>query len=66
MLKGRAYDKKITTLYLLTETAVDYFLKLGFSISERIDAPKEIVRTRQFDELCPSTAKIMRLDIAGN
>ena len=49
----------VTTLYLLTETAEEYFELLGFAIMDRADVPKSIKNSKQFSFLCPSTAKLM-------
>jgi amino-acid N-acetyltransferase len=47
------------TLHLLTTTAREYFLKKGFR-DERRDQGPELIRTsREFSELCPSTAVYM-------
>jgi len=66
LLENRAHDRGIITLYLLTETAAGYFLKLGFSVNEREKIPQAIIKTKQFSELCPSTAKVMCRDIVRN
>ncbi len=66
LLEKQAYTKKIRRLYLLTETATDYFMKLGFSVMARSETPDSIARTRQFRELCPLSAKVMYRNIAAN
>jgi len=58
-----ANDRGVNTLYLLTETAADYFRKLGFSVNSRAETPEAIAATKQFSELCPSTAEVMSRDI---
>ncbi len=63
LVEGRAYDLGINSLYLLTETASEYFVKLGFSVKNRAEIPEAIIETKQFSELCPSTAKVMYCDI---
>ncbi|KTG08139.1 hypothetical protein AUR64_00760 [Haloprofundus marisrubri] len=51
-----AATEGVETLYLLTETASDYFESLGFEHCERSDAPEAIRETTQFAELCPASA----------
>jgi len=46
---------------LLTETASAFFQKFGYEIIDRQTAPKEIRMTSEFQELCPDSAKLMRL-----
>jgi amino-acid N-acetyltransferase len=59
------YSQKngIKTLHLLTNTAKDYFLKTGFSVTHRDNAPVEISKSREFEGLCPVTSTYMILDI---
>lgn len=49
----------MSALYLLTTTASGYFKNLGFSECNRMDCPESIRHTRQFSELCPSSAVTM-------
>ena len=56
----------IKEAYLLTETATDYFKKLGFTLKERASLPEAITITKQFRELCPSTAIIMFNELSIN
>ena len=46
----------VTTLYLLTTTASEYFSKLGFQVLDRSRVPAEIGATEEFRSLCPGTA----------
>ncbi len=66
LLEGRAYGGGINTLYLLTETTEKFFKSLGFSFKKRDEIPEAISKTKQYSELCPSSAKVMCRDIAGN
>jgi N-acetylglutamate synthase-like GNAT family acetyltransferase len=50
--------------WLLTNTAAAFFASLGFTPSAREFAPPEIAATKQFTELCPASAKLMRREIA--
>jgi len=58
-IENGAYSLGINTLYLLTESATEYFKKLGFVIKKRSETPKSIMQTKQFKELCPSSAAVM-------
>ncbi len=49
----------VKTLHLLTNTAKDYFLKKGFTVNSRTNAPYEIINTAEFESLCPSSSTYM-------
>lgn len=59
LLGSKISHAGINAIYLLTETATDYFIKLGFTIIDRTNIPNAVKETRQFKELCPSTAIVM-------
>jgi len=59
LVEKRALDLGVKFLYLLTESADEYFSSFGFSLKERNDVPLLIMKTKQFKDLCPSTAKVM-------
>ena len=48
-------------LYLLTNTADQFFTKLGFEPIARQSAPATMQRTTEFTSLCPDSAICMRL-----
>lgn len=52
-------ENGIKTLHLLTNTAREYFLKNGFSVKGRSDAPDVILGTMEFKSLCPSSSTYM-------
>ena len=58
-IEHKAYELGLNTLYLLTESAVEYFAKLGFIVKERTDIPVSVMNTKQYKALCPSTAILM-------
>jgi GNAT superfamily N-acetyltransferase len=62
-LVAEARKRGLKDAYLLTETAVPFFAALGFAPCAREAAPPEIAATQQFAELCPASAKLMRLEI---
>ena len=63
IIRQRAFDSGVTRIYLLTETAIDYFNKLNFKDVKRSDVPDSIKNTKQFKEFCPSSAVVMYSDI---
>ena len=54
-------------LFLLTTAAAGFFERLGYQGLSRAEAPAALRATRQFAQLCPATAQVMRkrLDDAG-
>ena len=65
-IEDKAYGLGINTLYLLTESAAEYFKKLGFIIQKRSKVPESVMKTKQFKELCPSSAVVMCREISGS
>ncbi len=59
-LLAQAPARGYRSVYLLTETAADYFEKTGFRRIERAGVPESIAATRQFTALCPDGAVCMR------
>lgn len=55
-----ALSEKIIELYLLTETAEEFFSKQGFESIDRNTAPQIIKSTSQFSTLCPDDASVMK------
>jgi len=51
-------------LVLLTETAPDFFKRLGFRTISRAFAPEEVKTSAEFQGACPDSAILMRLDLA--
>ena len=62
-IKAHALLNGVKDFYLLTTTARDYFLRLGFFEMERDQAPSAILNTEEFQSLCPSTAACLKLNI---
>jgi amino-acid N-acetyltransferase len=58
-LLHRAEAQGTTNVYLLTETAHDYFSRIGFSDVERNNVPQEIRLSSEFSNVCPVTAACM-------
>jgi amino-acid N-acetyltransferase len=55
----RALEQKIQSIFLLTETAHDFFLKEGFSDISRDEVPANIKASTEFSFVCPASAKCM-------
>ena len=55
-----ALSEKIIELYLLTETADEFFSRQGFELIDRDTAPQIIKSTPQFNTLCPGDARVMK------
>ncbi len=58
-LESTATDRGIETLFLLTTTAAGFFANREYLEVDRDDVPDAIRRTREFEELCPSSATCM-------
>jgi len=55
-LLEQARSQGRAAVYLLTETAAEYFENLGFRLVARAQVPDVIASTRQFSSLCPDSA----------
>jgi len=55
-----ASEMNMRELYLLTDSAQEFFENLGYTRVERVHAPAEIRRSREFAELCPSSSLLMK------
>jgi len=63
-LVSRAHELGLRDLYLLTESAEDFFAKQGFVPIGRGDVPPEIRATPEFRAQCPESAVAMRFPLA--
>jgi C_GCAxxG_C_C family probable redox protein len=61
-LVSMAQDEHIDRIYLLTETASDYFGAMGFSAVARDKVPAQVAATPQFSRLCSRNATLMVRD----
>ena len=55
----------IRDLYLLTETAIDWFPRLGYAVVPRDEAAAAVGRSIEFTTACAETAVAMRRQLAG-
>jgi amino-acid N-acetyltransferase len=60
---AQAKLRSIRKLFLLAIDAASFFERIGFEHLPHAAAPQEVRATREFSELCPSTARLMELDL---
>lgn len=58
-----ARERGVRELWLLTDTAADYFARRGFARTDRASAPRAMQDTTEFREMCPSSAVCMRKQV---
>ena len=58
-VENYAIRNNINEVYLLTQTAEAFFIKLGYKIIPKEDAPESIKNTTEFKTLCPDNATLM-------
>jgi amino-acid N-acetyltransferase len=56
---GLARQLCVSNVYLITETARDYFLRHGFCVIERSEVPESVRTSVEFTQVCPDTATVM-------
>ncbi len=50
----------VSDVYLLTTTAVQWFPRFGFVVTERESVPASLAATVEFTKACPASATVMR------
>ena len=58
-VEASARNRGVASLLLLTETAADFFGRLGYSEIARVDVPQRIRNSAEFRDLCPQSARCM-------
>jgi amino-acid N-acetyltransferase len=58
-LVSLAEARRMNALYLLTQTAEDYFPRFGFERVAREGVPADIAETLEFKSCCPASAVAM-------
>lgn len=58
--EARAADLGLRELWLLTETAADWFPGLGYEAADRASAPAGVAASHEFVAACPASAVAMR------
>ncbi len=62
-LMNKLYPQNFEAYYLLTETAISFFERFGFTEISRENVPIEIKSTNEFKHICPTTAIVMKKEI---
>ena len=62
-LLSHAADQGVREIYLLTDSADRFFERIGFQKIARENAPESIRTHKQFTELCPDSAIVMRKEM---
>lgn len=62
-LKMLAGQQGIRDLFLLTETAPEYFIRQGFKKITRDEVPEEVKQSSEFSQVCPASAIVMKKSI---
>ena len=58
-LVRQAKNSQINNIFLLTETAKDFFTKKGFTIVSRDEVPANVRASSEFTDVCPTSAICM-------
>lgn len=62
-LLNQAASRDIKAVYLLTETAHEFFQRKGFRDVLRDQVPEEVRSSAEFSHLCPTSAAVMMLPL---
>jgi len=62
-MEKEALSQGVTTLYLLTTTANDFFERHGYTVISRENVPESIKSSSEFSSICPSTAIVMKKEL---
>lgn len=62
-IEGLAKTEKLSAIYLLTETAPDYFFRKGYRVINRSSVPSEVQQSTEFSHVCPVSAIVMKKPI---
>lgn len=62
-LMSYAATTGLKEIYLLTETAKEYFEKKSFTVIERTKVPAAVQQSAEFSHVCPSHAIVMKKNI---
>ena len=63
--EAEARSMGISELFLLTETAMDWFPRLGYERTTRDAAPPDMAASPEFTSACPVSAAILRKRLEG-
>lgn len=59
-----ARRRAVTTVYLLTETAAQFFPRFGFRPVSRAEVDQAVLRSAEFAIACPASALVMATSLA--
>jgi amino-acid N-acetyltransferase len=62
-IEALTVSKGLKAVFLLTETAADYFSRKGYEKITRNDVPKEVQQSSEFSHVCPQSAIVMKKEI---
>lgn len=65
-LEKEARAARMGCLILLTQTAAEFFARLGYRVIERIDVPEDVRGSEEFRSLCPASATCMMKTLDGS
>ncbi|HVW98136.1 MAG TPA: arsenic resistance N-acetyltransferase ArsN2 [Mucilaginibacter sp.] len=58
-IEAVAQARHLKAIYLLTETAPEYFTRKGYTTITRNDVPADVKRSSEFSHVCPQSAIVM-------
>jgi len=62
-IEENAANKGLAEIYLLTETAQQYFEKKGYAVTGREEVPEAVKQSSEFSHVCPVSAVVMKKKI---
>ena len=62
-LEKLAVSEGLKSIFLLTETAHDYFSRKGYQAINRAEMPSEVQQSSEFSHVCPQSAIAMKKDL---
>jgi len=62
-LEKLAVSEGLKSIFLLTETAQDYFSRKGYQAISRAEMPSEVQQSSEFSHVCPQSAIAMKKDL---
>ena len=65
-LEKLAREARMGRLFLLTQTAAEFFAHQGYRVIERIDVPQDVQGSEEFRSLCPASAVCMMKRLADS
>jgi amino-acid N-acetyltransferase len=65
-IENLAVTKSLKAIYLLTETAPEYFKRKEYMQIARTDVPEEVQQSSEFSYACPQSAIVMMKTLTAN